>query len=43
MLRLSSHRANFRTLLKLSAIVLGTALAGYGQSLGDVARENRAK
>jgi len=43
MLRVSSRPFHRRGLFSISALLLLVSLAAYGQSLGDVARENRDK
>lgn len=43
MRRLSTQRCPAHGLLRLLALLLLTSLVAYGQSLGDVARENREK
>ena len=43
MLRVSSQRFHCQIILRMLALLLLTSLVAYGQSLGDVARENREK
>jgi DNA repair exonuclease SbcCD ATPase subunit len=43
MLRVSSQRFHANILLEISALLFLTGGAGYSQSLGDAARENREK
>jgi hypothetical protein len=43
MLRVSSHRFRANIIIEMLALLFLTGVAGYSQSLGDVARENREK
>src|ERR1039458_2008227 len=43
MLRVSSQRFHANIILEISALLFLTGGAGYSQSLGDAARENREK
>ncbi len=43
MLRVSSQRFHANIIIEISALLFLTGVAGYSQSLGDAARENREK